>query len=760
MVKRNGSTRRILRALWYTLITILCACALGAQPQTTPITISAGTEWIPLQLELDIAPGSALDFSQMGIHSGPAGSHGRVIATREGHFAFEDRPDAEQRFYGVNLCVGAQYLSHVEADRLAERLMRLGYNTVRLHHYERPLVEGQPDTTTFNPERLDQLDYLVAALAKRGIYISTDLYVSRPVTNKEIGIGRPGEVGMDRFKILVPVYDPAWQNWKRFSRALLDHVNPYRGKRWADDPALAWLSLINEGNFTNFFSELRNIARWKKAWNAWLAKRYPERSALAAAWADRLKEAEDPSRGTVDFPDQVYIAGGRARDCMIFLADADSEFAQRMIRFVREDLGCRALLTNTNGWINYATSQVARTLYDYVDDHFYVDHPQFVKKSWQLPSRCSNLSPVAQGAAGGRDRCFTRLFDKPFTISEYNYSGPGRFRGVGGILTGAMGALQGWSAIYRFAYSHDRVSELEPAPIDYFDMASDPLGQASERAAICLFLRGDMKSASHSMALLLTRQDLASPPERVPRLAPKWHWAGWLTRIGIYIPPDAGDQAKFTATLPAGWSGGAGKIESGAYQADDSSVLSILKDKGVLAAGNPSDPAKPLFVSETGEITIDGPGNRMILGTPRTAGGYAPSGQTIQTRDGVVAVSMDSSDATVWVSSLDSNPISTSRRLLVTHLTDLQNSGIRYGEETRQTLLEWGGLPHLVRAGSALVRLRVNKADQLAVWALSTGGRRVASVPCSVSEGFLQFKATVAGDGTNGARFSYEIAER
>jgi hypothetical protein len=753
---------RISRPLWYTLIIIPCTLVLGAQlPQTTPVTISAGPDWIPLQVDLDILPGSALDFSQMGLHKGPAGSHGRVIATRDGQFAFEDRPDSPQRFYGVNLCVKAQYVSHREADRLAERLMRLGYNTVRLHHYESPLVEGQSTTTTFNPERLDQLDYLFAALAKRGIYISTDLYVSRPVTNKEIGIGRPGTVGMDRFKILVPVYDAAFQNWKQFSRALLDHVNPYTGKRYADDPALAWLSLINEGNFTNFFSELRNIGQWRKAWNAWLAKRYSKRAALAAAWGDELKETEDPSRGTVGFPDRLNAPGIRARDCMVFLADADSEIARRMIGFVREDLRCRALLTNTNGWINYAPSQQARTLYDYVDDHFYVDHPQFLKQNWQLPSRCPNLSPVAQGADGGRDRCFTRLFDKPFTISEYNYAGPGRFRGVGGILTGAMGALQGWSAIYRFAYSHDRASEMEPAPIDYFDMASDPLGQASERAAVCLFLRGDMKTAPHTAALVMTRQELTNPPERVPRLAPRWHWAGWLTRIGTFVPPETGAGTAFTAVFSPGWGGGAGAgtTAAGAYQIADGAVVSLLRERGILSADNPSDPAKRLFVSETGEITIDGPSDDMILDTPRTAGGYATAGRTIRTRDGVVAISMGSSDATVWVSSLDGRPIAASRRLLVTHLTDLQNSNTRYGEDSRQTLLAWGGLPHLVRAGEALVRLKIEKGDSLAVWALSTGGRRVASIPCSTSEGILQFKATVAGDGANGARFMYEVSE-
>lgn len=49
--------------------------------------------------------------------------------------------------------------------------------------------------------------------------------------------------------------------------------------------------------------------------------------------------------------------------------------------------------------------------------------------------------------------------------------------------------------------------------------------------------------------------------------------------------------------------------------------------------------------------------------------------------------------ATVFVSSLDGNPIRTSKSLLVTHLTDLQNTGARYAEGARQTLLEWGLCP-------------------------------------------------------------------
>ena len=55
---------------------------------------------------------------------------------------------------------------------------------------------------------------------------------------------------------------------------------------------------------------------------------------------------------------------------------------------------------------------------DYVDDHFYVDHPEFVEQSWRLPSRCPNTSPIAGGAGGGRHITFTRLFDRPFTLTN------------------------------------------------------------------------------------------------------------------------------------------------------------------------------------------------------------------------------------------------------------------------------------------------------------------------------------------------------
>lgn len=732
---------------------------------SSPVVLQAGAEWIPLRVELDVEPGSALDFSSMGLTDAPAGKHGRIIARPDGQFAFADSPNVPRRFYGVNLCFGAQYVERAEADRLAERFVRLGYNALRIHHYERDLTDGQSPTTRLNPEKLDQFDYLMAALIKRGIYLTTDLYVSRSVPWREIGVDRDGRIPMDTFKILVPVHEGAWENWKQFTRALLRHVNPYTGRRYAEEPALAWLSMINEGNFGNFYRDLRTIPEWTRAWNRWLNTKYGGRESLSKAWGAELKNSEDPAAGTVELPENLRGEGPRPRDCIRFLSDTERDMIERMRRFLRDELGCQALISNANSWTYFVTDQAARAEYDYVDDHFYVDHPQFLENPWRLPSKCPNTSPLAEGATGGRSKAFTRLSNKPFTITEYNYSGPGRFRGVGGILTGALGALQGWGGIWRFAYSHSRQAMFTPSQMGYFDLASDPLGQASERASLCLFLRGDMRAAPHLISIVMSQNDLAEPGPRIPNLHPQWHWAAWVTRVGTRVVSSPAEPLSDGIIFPLGWQTPASAWKA-AHVADinpytlaDARLIDLLRSRGILTSDNPTDPARRILQSETGEICINGPENTLAIDTPRTAGGYAPAGKTVNSPTGGVRVTTKGSDATVWVSALDTAPIRNSRRLLVTHLTDLQNTGIKYLEEARRTLLAWGTLPHLVRAGQAEVAIRINDAARLKVWALSTGGKRIAQVPAQAQNDTLTFTADVAGDVQAGARMLYEIAE-
>ncbi len=759
-----------MRAFSLAALTLAVACVSGRTAETsqtsetnTSVTIKAGVDWIPLQPELEIEPGSALDFSNMGFRDAPAGKRGQVMARPDGQFAFVDSPDKPARFYGVNFCFSSLYLSHEQADRLTDRLARIGYNAARIHHYEGELTQRQTNSTTLNPEKLEQLDYLVAAFIRHGIYLTTDLFVSRGIPYREVGIDRPGQIPMDTFKILVPVHEGAYKNWQAFARNFLSHVNPYTMRSYAEEPALAWLAMINEGNFGNFFQDIQTIPEWKRAWNAWLVKHYQNRAALSASWGATLKPEEEPVGGTVEFPPRLQADGLRARDCIQFLGNTERDMVERMKKFLHDELHCRALISNSSSWTRFTTDQATRAIYDYVDDHFYVDHPKFLQNPWRLPSKCPNTSPLTEGATGGRALAFTRLYGKPFTVTEYNYSAPGRFRGIGGILTGALGALQGWGGIWRFAYSHNRESTFSPMRMDYFNTVSDPLSQAAERASLCLFLRGDLQAAPHSVVLAMTDADLARPAAKIPTLAPNWHWLAWGTRVGTEVVPSPDKLLAHDAIIPLAWATSATAYDPSRtlplepYALQNPKLISGLEQKKLFSPETAPEPDKKLFRSETGEIVIDGPENRLVLDTPRTAGGYAAAGQTVVASRSGVHIKIEGSDATVWVSALDNNPISSSKRLLVTHLTDLQNTNIRYAEPARQTLLDWGGLPYLVRAGKSHLCIPSKSTSQPRVWALSLGGKRLAEVPAKFGNGKLEFTADVSGNSSTGARMLYEI---
>ncbi|MCU0871847.1 MAG: hypothetical protein MUE50_05835 [Pirellulaceae bacterium] len=714
-----------------------------------PVTMEAGPSWLPLDVTLDIEPDSALDFSQVIPRHTPAGKFGRVIVNSAGKFAFADRPEQGVRFYGVNLCFSAHYLERDVADQLAERLYRLGYNALRIHHYERELVDASSaDQIRFLPEKLDQLDYLFAALKQRGIYVTTDLFVSRGVPQARIYPGTDGDIGMDEYKMAVHVNERAYADFLAFSRALLDHVNPYTKVRYAEDPALSWLSLVNEDNPGNFAGRLQGPLRddLQRAWNRWLAARFQERAALESALGP-LPADQGPAQGKVPLQD-VHATSPAAVQFNVFLAEVEQDFFNRTQRFLRDELHCDALLTDMNAWTNPVQMQAVRTSFDYVDDHFYVDHPRFLERPWSLPSSCPNTSPIADGAPGGRSCAFTRLYGKPFTITEFNYSSPGRFRGVGGILTGALGALQDWDGVWRFAYAHNREGVSATRPLNYFDVASDPLNQAAERASLCLFLRGDLEPAPHAVAIAATKDQLLKTPTTSRDKTPAWNALAWLTRVGWTLAEEQPPSVSGQAVLPIV----GGRFDPFASDAGQR-VVDGLRKLGWLSIENRTDLGENRLVSENGQLTIDAPTNTFVLDTARTAGGFAPAGARIETQSALIEI--QDTEATVWISSLDGQPIASSKRLLITHLTDLQNTGARYADRARKVLLSWGGLPHLVQNGRATVTLRVTNASGAQVYGLATSGKRTGEINPTREANQLVIPLAVTDNGK--ARMLYEV---
>lgn len=690
--------------------------------QQQPITLQAGEEWIPMNVKLEILRGSALDFSQQGFVDAPAGKYGRLLA-KDAHFVFEKKPDQPQRFYGVNFCFTANYQTPEVAEQITERLTRIGYNSVRIHHHDSQMTAGSEDGTGLNTEEMLKFDNFTAACIKRGIYLTTDLFVSRKVPWKAVGVDKPDTIPMDQFKLLVPVHEGVYNNLRQYTVNWLSHVNPHTGRSYAKEPALAWINIINEGNFGNHYNELKEIPEWTQAWQQWLAAKKITDPQSYGAVPETLPP--DLSMSKTDPHKAAFI---------LFLRDLEIKMIQRFRKLLREELGCYALISNANGWTHFVPDQSVRDqTYDYVDDHFYVDHPRWIKQHWRLPSFCPNTNPVKNKNSGGRPEIYTRLFNKPFTITEYNYSAPGRFRGVGGILTGALAALQDWDGLWRFSYSHSgaELSSMQSQKLGYFDMVNDPLSLAAERASLCLFLRADLKPLKQRALVFLPKEKTDSVNQIFPRTQSLWASLGWSYQTGTLVGSQVPDGFDYVAQFPEVYE---------QYKADSS----VIPFTGATTEE---------LIKRNQNLSINNESGTFVITTDRTCGGFTESEAIVA---GPLAFDVGDTAATVWVSSLDGSPIATSGRLLLTHLTDIQNSGIKYAEDERQTLLNWGGLPHLARAGTAKISLALAQPELYKVYALETDGSRAGEVPVKLVKGRLRFDAKITTFKDN-ATIVYEI---
>ena len=663
--------------------------------------VTRNEDWVPIKDTTDVKAGTALDFSKIGWIDAPAGKHGHVVV-KGNHFEFEGKPGVVQRFYGVNLCFTANYMSEADAENLCTRLSRLGYNALRIHHYESELCDKK-DGTTIRPEKMAQLDNLLNACIRHGIYLTTDLFVSRKIPWRQCGIDRDGVVPQGQFKELVLFHDGARRNYLDFARQLLTHVNPKTGRRWADEPAMAFLAFVNEGNPGNYgYSFMRDLPEAKAAWTKWLAEH-------KAAEPDTYKDI------TEKVPDNCWENSPQNCAYSLFLTDVEIAFATAMTSFIRDEIRSKVLLTDLSCWKNAIDYQLVRTHYDYVDDHFYVDHPEFVEQSWRLPSKCPNTNPARGKNAGFESVVKHRLLDKPFTITEFNYSGPGQYRGVGGMMLGAQAALQEFDGIWRFAWSHGAEGLLVPQPISYFDVARDPLQRATERAVTMLYLRRDMKPLPRTHAVVFPEQALRHDFSCGPQADIHEMWFGWHSRFGTFV----GD------TMPT-WATTGGLFPQ---------VYSLTHDDYVRFAEKtrPGD----------GQVVIDRANGVFGVDTPRTAGFFAESGlRTV----GPLSATISGTPAAVWVSALDDAPIVSSKRLLLTHVTDVQDEGTRYANPAKKVLLKWGKLPHMMRSGTAEIELTFADSRPCTVYALAADGTRRCEIP-SVRKGkALVFTAATARD--------------
>lgn len=629
--------------------------------------ITAGKNWIPLQFNGETVKGSALDFSFL--QDAPAGKYGFIQAGKDGKLTFENAPDKRIRFYGVNLCFNANFLDKATVDRMADEFVRQGYNLVRIHHHDSAMLDkNAPDSLTLDPEQLDRLDYLFYRMKENGIYITTDFNTNR---NFKPGDLIPESGGM---KQLAPLSKAARNNWKEFVRRWMTHKNPYTGLTWGEDPALFCVNLINEDTLP---------FQWNI--NPQTAQIYIERF---KTWAEANGYAGA----------QATEAGRPFRK---FLQELQQNSHREQIRFIREQLNMKTLLTSLN-YINEAPLTLLRNEFDVVDNHLYFDHPTSLEKPWQAPFGYAQLCAIEQYATLPRDLMPTRIFGKPFLVTEFNYCFPNRHRAEGGPLIGAYSALQNWNGLCRFAWSHGKQKIINPQhPAEGFDAVNDPFARLSDRIAILMFRRGDIKAAKRKFVWQVNRE-IFDTDESFDFPA-DYQKLGLISQIGS-APSDS---------LPAGNVIGLSKKskypESLVHADIKNSWERLIRHK--------------IAVSDTEELRLDPKSKTFTVTSPRSESVTLPGGDL---QAGIFGVKGATCFQTAAAMSLDGKPLPESSDILVIHLTNLTNTDAHFGDQEMKVLKHRGKLPLLIYRGTAEAEFATGHSYR--VDALSPDGKLLGQV--------------------------------
>lgn len=408
----------------------------------------------------------------------PAGKHGRIVR-KDDKLIYNGQPI---KLWGINLCYATCAPEKALADKRAAFYPKYGINTVRLHKFADGAgwagILTKESAAEYDAAGLDRMDYQVAKFKEAGIYVDLSAHFGTlklgPADRKlvpfmdEFGKSKSGRVETPASAIH---YSPELQQVHIQQIVnLLKHKNPYTGLTYAEDPAIAFIEIINEQSilFYTSMGPLKASATLRQQVGArfcdWLRHKYGTHDKLAAAWGpaafdcfaaegfkttgEHLDKNNILPLGNPWFWDPEQLNGSQASrrqrllDSMEFLYTLQCEFYDRYVKAVRT-AGYKGELIGSNWQAGRAFSHFANLHADAtvgtVDRHNY------------FGGKHANATMLARAGSGMLSSGMQQVADRPFMLSEWIHESPNEYGLEGPALLGAYGlGLQGWDVSYMF----------------------------------------------------------------------------------------------------------------------------------------------------------------------------------------------------------------------------------------------------------------------------------------------------------------------
>jgi hypothetical protein len=680
--------------------------------------LSAGADlssWYVFEPNSTAAPG---EIGMQDWFEAPAGKHGRI--SREGDkLLCNGKPF---KLWGINLCYGACSPEKPLADKRAAFYTKYGINSVRLHKYvDGPGwagIQSADSCVQFDPEGLDRMDYQVAKLKEAGIYVLLSAHFGAlklgPADREFVPyLEEFGKFEGDKDRVTTPHsathYSPHLQDVQiRQTANLLKHKNPYTGLTYADDPAVAFIEIINEQSILFYTSTapLKASATLRQMtaerFSDWLRAKYGDHEKLVAAWGDKafdgfanegfptvgehLDKRNILPIGNPWYWDPDQLNGSQAfrrqrlLDTMQFLYELQCGFYDRYVQAMR-DAGYKGEILGSNWQAGRAISHYYNLHSDWrvgtIDRHNY-----FGGGSAKPGAKFNNATMLHTAGSGTLSVGLQQTVDRPFMLSEWIHVFPSEWGVEGPAILGAYGyGLQGWDVSYMFQ-NRDAGTFSDRIGRDQWD-ATAPQVLSIFPAVARQVLRGDVKESQLFAPLYMHMPSLGQ------------NKLGFVDRTTQQYDVKSFDTDKVPARALAV---ARCAVEfTGEYRDTPAFDIVPFEKDGFLVSSTGQLRWKEAGQEKLGGyFTIDTPGTKAVVGFAEGRLSHL----------GEVTITPECPFAAIYVTAREPDKnISTSRKLLITVIARARNSGMQFND-AGDSLLDRGKPPILLEPVKATISIR------------------------------------------------------
>jgi len=385
----------------------------------------------------------------------------------------------------------------------------------------------------------------------------------------------------------------------------------------------------------------------------------------------------------------------RIGDNVAFYFDLEGRYIDTLTQFLKSILNVKCPVTFTNNYYGLA-SIYSQSRTDYMDTHYYWDHPHFPNGWSETDFTLNNNSMMLDPVGSTLNRMpLSRVKGMPLVLSEYNHAYPYIFQSEAPSLLYAYGSFFDLDGIFWHAYYdyHDRFQQREQDM--FFDIAMHPVMMTQMLLAIPYRLG-----------------TIQPPNERV---------------IAHYSEQELFDNTKFyqdneILNMPPGEFGSSFLQKGFAHGSFDADSTYL---EGELAG------TERIVTSDTGELSWNGDEGFFTVNNPYWQGatGYL-KGKTIELEDITLSdiTTTEGLDfAAVHLISIDSLPVRESKKLILLTSARLENEGFLWND-SRTSPVSIGGTRALCEPVTGTLGLKFPLMDSTFLFRLDEVGARSDSV--------------------------------